>query len=266
MYLYFRFIKNAFLTNSAYRMNVFLRLFNRIMFLFINISIWKALYKGHFTMISNNGDISINDMITYAIISTAISVFINNTVIQRINYKIKTGEISMDLIKPMNFRTSVFCNEIGENCSRIVFELIPVLLISAVLFRINLPELDNFIVFLITLINGMLIQFFITYVLGLLGFWYLEVWHFDRLLDSLMQLFSGALIPLWFFPEFLVKVSNYLPFKLIYFTPISIYLGKFSLIEGVYSIMYQIIWIMLLLIIEKILWKHGIKKLVVQGG
>jgi len=119
---------------------------------------------------------------------------------------------------------------------------------------------------LLSIINGLLIYFLISYLLGMLGFWYMTIWHFKRLLEDTIRVFAGALIPLWFFPQFLVTVSNYLPFKYIYFIPISIYLQKISLAEAQKAIALQFIWLVTLLALEHFVWQKAIKKLVIQGG
>jgi len=264
--LYIEFIKNALLVNSTYRLNLFLRLFNRIIGLFISVSIWRALYGGTSETMSTMGSVSIKDMIMYSIISSAISVFISNNVIASMNDKIKSGQIALDLLKPINYKVWQFCNVVGRNISSVLLELVPVLIIGGLVFSFQIPTVINFIFFLIALLNGVIINFLITYILGILGFWYLEVWHFDRLLQDLVRLFSGAWIPLWFFPKVLVNISNYLPFKFIYFAPTTIYLSKVSYNEALIIILQQFIWIIGLLLIEKILWRKGIKKLVIQGG
>src|SRR6185436_4423303 len=108
--------------------------------------------------------------------------------------------------------------------------------------------------------------FLLAYLLGVTGFWYLEVWHLDRFLGDLVRLLSGAWIPLWFFPVFLLQVSAFLPFRLIYFAPLSIYLEKQSLATAISWIGQQVFWIFLLIVLEQLIWKRAVRKLVVQGG
>lgn len=266
MRLYIEFIKNSLLVNSTYRFNLFLRLFNRIIALFISVSIWKALYWGSAETASNMGSVSLKDMIMYSIISSSISVFISNNVISIMNDKIKSGAIGLDLLKPINYKAWQFCNVLGNNISSVIMELIPVVVIGSLVFGFQPTTFLNFVLFLAALFNGIVINFLITYILGLLGFWYLEIWHFDRLLQDLIRLFSGAWIPLWFFPGFLFVLSNYLPFKFIYFAPTSIYLQKVSLNESLVMLLQQFAWIAILLLLERLLWKKGIKRLVIQGG
>ena len=144
--------------------------------------------------------------------------------------------------------------------------LLPVLVLGIVFFSIKYPSVENLLLFFVITLNGIIISFQMSYIVGLIGFWYLSIWHLRFLLGSLIQLFPRVWIPLWFFPQILVEIANFLPFRLIYFAPISIYLGKVEFIDGLYMFMQQIIWIIVFFVTTKIMWSGGIRKLVVQGG
>ena len=90
--------------------------------------------------------------------------------------------------------------------------------------------------------------------------------HLDTITHNIIGLFSGSIVPLWFFPDALEKVSYFLPFRLIYFVPISVYLNKAGFFGSINLIMQQFIWIISLHLLMEGIWKLGIKKLVVQGG
>ncbi|SCZ09511.1 ABC transporter permease [Alkaliphilus peptidifermentans] len=264
MSLYMRFLLNAFLSKVAYKFDAYLGVISQCVFLFIHISIWKALYIS--AEIVDVSSIDLKTMITYSVISAGISLFINNSVIGIMDQKIRTGEIAIDLLRPMNLKTTLFYRKMGDTCFVMIFQFLPVVMIFSFILRINYPSIEFLLYFFITLINGMIIYFLITYIIGLIGFWYLSVWHLSRLLQDLVRLLSGSFIPLWFFPDILSTISLYLPFRFIYFVPISIFLGKVDVLEIYIMIALQIMWILILTIIEKVLWFKGIEKLVIQGG
>lgn len=266
MKLYYELIKNSLQTGMAYKFDTYLQLLNRLIGMFVQISIWLALYKGAGETSSNNGNISIGAMVTYVIVSTGITIIAGNDVIWRLDRKIKTGEIAMDLLKPISLKFSLLCTTVGQRVYLFLFQLLPTTIIAALFFGIQLPSWQNAILFIISLINGMIIYFIITYIIGLIGFWYLSIWHFSRMLEDLIRLFSGSVIPLWFFPGFLAKISAFLPFRLIYYTPITIFLQKVNAVEVCSILGQQILWILALLMLERVVWAKGITRLVIQGG
>lgn len=263
-------IKIAFRSRLAYRSEAGMLFFGRVLALFAQVAIWRALIDTQQGVSSSMGSITQREMVTYVVISRCISVFVSlfagYSPLWRMDDKIRTGEIAMDLSKPIPLRTALFFETIGNNLFEILFGLVPMIVLGALFFGFDVPSPAHFVLFLITTVNGLIIYFMISYVVGLIAFWYLEVWHLERLLNDLVTVFSGALIPLWFFPSFLITISEFLPFRLIYYTPISVYMEKLSFSAAGAQILQQFLWMGVLLLLERVLWKRGVTKLVVQGG
>jgi ABC-2 type transport system permease protein len=264
--LYLELMKTSFQASLAYRMEVFLHLFRSTITLFIQASIWIAIYIGNGAMASSAGSISLREMMTYAVLSSGISVLLTNNIIQRVDQKYRSGEIAMDLIKPIDFKMAIICEAVGKNAFRAIFELVPLVLVGALVFGMQGPAIGSLAFFAVSILLSAVILYLLTYVVSLLVLWYEIIWHFDALLNLLITLLSGAFIPLWFFPKFLSDLSMFLPFKLIYYAPIAIYLEKTSLSDALWMIAQQALWIGALILLGKWVWRRGIKKMVVQGG
>ena len=268
--LYWEFIRIAFRSRAAYRAEVALLFVSRVLALFVQVAIWRALLGAQGKTDSTLGSITLREMVTYVVVSQCISVFISlfagYSPMSQLGGKIRTGGIAMDLTKPVGLRENVFFSNLGNMLFEAIIGALPMLLIGAVVFGIDVPPVPYLLVFAVVTLNGLLLYFMISYVVGLLAFWYLEIWHFERLLNDLIKVFSGALIPLWFFPPFLVALSEWLPFRLIYYVPISFYLEKIPLADAGALILQQAFWLGILLWIERFLWRRGVEKLVVQGG
>lgn len=270
MKLYWEFVKIAFRSRLAYRSEVGVLFVGRILALFVQVAIWKALLGVEGRAESSIGSITLREMVTYVIISRTIAVFVSlfagYSPLWRIGEKIQNGEIAMDLTRPVGLRENLFFETLGNNLFEIIFGALPMLLAGALFFGLDVPPPAYLLLFAAAAVNGLLIYFMLSYMAGLIAFWYLTVWHLERFLNDLILVFSGALIPLWFFPPFLVTVSEWLPFRLIFYTPISIYLEKHSMPEVGSLILQQFAWLGVLLLVERVMWKRGVRKLVIQGG
>lgn len=82
----------------------------------------------------------------------------------------------------------------------------------------------------------------------------------------IMNVFSGALVPLYLFPNWLVQIADVLPFKAVFHIPLSIYVGKMTGLEILYSIGYQVFWVGILFTFCSFIWVMAKKRLVVQDG
>ena len=266
MRAYIELIKTVFKANLAYRVNYFFGLAGHILWLIIWVAVWRALLGASGETATDTGTVTIRDMITYVVISRTISVLITQVIIDVMDERIRTGQISMDLIKPINFQAFMFCHVTGNSLFQFLFQLLPVFGIGALCFGIQYPSAQNFLLFCISVVNAAAINFLITYIIGLLGFQILSIWVFRRFIGDLISLFSGSYIPLWFFPNFLISISLYLPFRLIYFMPISIYLNKLEVVDSLWIILLQLLWIVMLYGFTQLLWRLMVRRLVIQGG
>ena len=83
---------------------------------------------------------------------------------------------------------------------------------------------------------------------------------------TVSDLFSGAMIPIFLFPAFLMNIAYLMPFQAIYNIPLSIYIGKITGFDILNSIFVQIFWLAVLSAISYLVWKKAENKIVIQGG
>lgn len=63
-----------------------------------------------------------------------------------------------------------------------------------------------------TLINSIILLFFIYSLIGISGFWFIEVGSAFRAYQVFIQIFCGGFIPLSVFGENLVNIMKFTPF------------------------------------------------------
>lgn len=262
MSVYIEFIKKSFQQRYTYKVNTYIYLLGSLITLLIQINVWYALLGER----SVKG-ITFDDMINFVIINMIVRSLTYSSIANRLAEKIQNGLIAIDFIRPINLKYYLISEEIGRNCFNAIFNSIPVCMVAIVFFKFQLPvSTMGLILFIISILNGMSLILFLNYVLGLLCFWFKTAFSINWFLNACTALFSGFVVPLWFYPEWLLNISKVLPFRLISFEPISIYLGKLSVAESVKVIIIQYIWIIILLILEKVIWKKAQRIITVQGG
>ena len=85
-------------------------------------------------------------------------------------------------------------------------------------------------------------------------------------MQAVVNLLSGMLIPIAFFPEWAQLIINLLPFSSSIYTPTMIYLGKISGTDILIALGLQIFWVIVLKVISKKMWQSLIKNLTILGG
>jgi ABC-2 type transport system permease protein len=81
-----------------------------------------------------------------------------------------------------------------------------------------------------------------------------------------ISLFSGSVIPLWFFPDWLERFAGYLPFQGIYFVPNAIFVGELSGQALLTALLTQVVWALICYGLLRFVWAKASMKIVVQGG
>lgn len=245
-----------------YPINLWSKSIGRILFVYLQVCLWTALYSKGITSAASGDQIRTIFSIIFS--NIVFSVMECNTV-SLINDKIRSGEIAMDLMKPMNFMAYTFSIYIGENIANFVFRTIPLAVIAVVFWRTFIVDFHFIGLFLISLILSFILNFIYSFIIGLIAFWLMVTWPLNMLLNSIYKFFSGVWIPTFLLPFGLNLVSSVLPFKYIYSCPMNVILAT-DFKTAAMQLLYQLLWCVSLYVLSLIIWTCGRKKLVIQGG
>lgn len=256
-------IKINIKVNLAYAINAWGAFIVTLLQIFVFYYIWMAIYKTDSVI---NG-ISKEQIVTYIILSRILYTQVTSGFIPRIGRRIQTGDISMDLLKPMDFQLFMFFGRIGDFLSFFVMTAVPILIICSLFLGMQAPaNALTFVYFLLSLLMAIAVSFFVEYWVGLLTFYTNYSWGLQTFQEALVSMFSGVLIPLSFFPGWLRTITDLLPFQQMSYSPVSIYLG---IVKGkqVFEVLgFQFLWIVILFVLSRLFYSFAIKKITVQGG
>jgi ABC-2 type transport system permease protein len=258
--------KNAFLSQTTYRVNTLFSIISGLITVYIEVEIWRALYGGRSTVGTPEVVVPFASLVNYVFISMFISVTVFNSLISKLNQRVRNGQIALDLIRPIRFVRLLFDEVVGENFYKMVFQFGPIGIFGMIFFRDVIVQPHYVFYTIVSFLNAFCLYFLMTFCLGLLSFWFTEVWQLAFILDGFMKLFSGSWVPLWFFPEALRQWVGYLPFHLVFYDPISIVLNLVDAERCLAIVLTQLGWIGVLIAAAYSIWKAGVSKLSIQGG
>lgn len=261
--MYFEFFLKSFSQQFVYRTNTFLHVVNSFIYLFVTISIWSALYVNK---VSVDG-INISEMLTYVLMAQFVGNIVRLPISSYIAGRASSGIISIDFIRPVNLKMCAISDSLGKMVFNALTSGIPMILLGSLLWGLVLPsDFYRWIYFIISLLLAIMLYSSLEYIMGLTSFWTKTDFHIRWIIGAFMTLFSGSHIPLWFYPEPIKTIADMLPFKYFIFEPINIFLGKTSVNDSLNIILFQIIWLIIFLVIEKIIWHFAQRVVTVQGG
>lgn len=205
-------------------------------------------------------------LITYILAINLISSLVMGTRMGEVADDILSGNIANDFLKPISYFKYMLSKEIadkGVNLFFSVIEIITLMLIFKPEVLIQSSTL-NYLFFLIALILGVIISFFISLALSCLAFWSNDVWAPRFIYITVVSMLAGSLFPLDVLPKFLYNLLLLTPFPYLMYLPVKLFINGISM-QLRFPIAMAILWTILMFFISKIIWKYGVKNYSAYG-
>jgi ABC-2 type transport system permease protein len=261
--LYMEFGRVGFVNALAYRLRYFTGIATYFIYVSVYYFIWKAIYE-HSTSIEG---FDFSHLLTYIGVGWIIRSFYFNNIDQELAYQVIEGRLAMDLIKPVNIQLMYVARAAGESVFRLVLLTAPTALLLFVVFPLRLPSsARHMAVFVVSVALSFLIVAAINFIVGTFALRLQSILGLLRAKFFLLELFSGLLLPISFFPGIFQRIFGVLPFEYISYVPMLIYLGKLAGSSLLRAICIQIFWVAVLLAIGNAMWSWSSRKVTIQGG
>ncbi len=207
---------------AAYRTHSMVSIFVGPAYYLVQFFIWRAVYSGQGQL----AGLTLSDMLSYYAAAALIGYLTMDFADWNLQMLIRTGKYLNFALKPMNHRFFAFSQKLGHRTLGLLYEVLPVALIFGLVFRINLMP-RHLPLTILSVMFSFLINFYIHYAIGLLGFWFTQTGGIRSVYALLVSVFSGVLLPLTFYPEAVQRVMMFLPFQYITYVPAMVWTGRY---------------------------------------
>jgi ABC-2 type transport system permease protein len=253
----------TYMVGIVYRFGFLFTIFGNIVYLGVAYYLWKSIYRYSDTI----RGLTFNETFIYVALGSAIFILLKTYADWFIHYEIREGIIANYLTKPLDFQVYNLFANLGSLLMNLTAVTLPTALVMIFVFKVKIAFGIGLLLFPISLLLAFLISFSIDYFIGLLGFYSESVWGFSTTKEILVTVFSGALIPLQFFPETMQKVLFWLPFQAIYHTPLMMITRPNQGLDVFLPMMLvQVFWAVALFILARMFYNQAIKVLRIAGG
>jgi ABC-2 type transport system permease protein len=260
---YLDIIRIRFLMMLAYRVNYY----SGIIIYAINIGAYYFLWEAIYGVQKELGGFTLAQMTTYVAVSWMARAFYFNNLDREIANEIRDGSVAIQFIRPYNYLFVKLMQGFGEGIFRLFLFMVPGLAIVCLIFPVKLPtDPSVWLLYFVMLIFSFLINTQINMLVGLFAFFVENNEGMLRMKRVLVDLFSGVVVPISFFPGWLAVTMKWLPFQAITYLPSSVFTGRTTghdvwLVLGV-----QLLWFLVLIIPISLVWRQARSRLFVQGG
>ncbi len=263
MKLFLELARRAFRRQMSYRAATLAGVATNFFFGMLRALIMIALYGQQTEVVG----LTLRDAITYTALTQAIIGYLSLFYWYDLMHSVYTGAIASDLLKPVDTFVYWLAQDVGRAWAAFITRGLTIMLAYALLIDISFPRTPlDWLHLAIALLLALLVSFTWRFIANLPAFWIPNARGIGRFFFMTSMFFSGFLMPLRFFPDWVVKIAYLTPFPYTVNTVIEVYLGLLTGPQLYLTFLYQILWALGLFLLGQLILRAGVRRLVVLGG
>lgn len=262
---YIPFFRANIMQIYIYRGAVWLWLLVDVFQFVMMIFLWQSVYSEQAVI----GGFTLNDMLVYYLLTIFFFIFTEIEAMFIMGEEIKEGRISLYLIKPIKYRLRLYAETAGRAIG-IAMLILPIITIVGIIMTVILHiswqmTLEQIVLALLYIPLIFVLMFEYSFLFGTLVIYLNNIFGLAIFMSMFIRMVSGQLIPLILYPDVLYKIVTTLPFKYVSYPPL-ILLGKIGMDQAWLGLLFLGVWGLIFVLINRIIFKFSIKKMVVFGG
>jgi len=211
--------------------------------------------------------ITLQGAITYAALGQALIGYLHMFPWFELMNTVYTGDIASDLLKPMNYFSFWLAQDFGRAIVNFLLRGVTVMIGYAFIFDLYWPSGPSQILAIaISMLLSWLVSFSWRFLINLISFWTPNAVGILRFFYVLSWFFSGFLMPLRFYPQWVIRISYLLPFPHMMNSTMEVYLGVLQGPEIFMALISQALWVLGLVAAGQLVLRMGVRRLVILGG
>ena len=249
-----------------YRVNFYFGMISMVFPMCIQYFLWTSIFSSgeqetHFGY-------TLPQMLSYAAFAVITSRIIFGGFIYEVNSEIKSGGLAKYLVRPMRYMPYQAVCYLGEKCVSILLGSVLIVVVS-ILFNTGWSHtitIPNILLYFLVLVFAVILNFVIYFSICGAGFWMRDATGAIFITTVVSNIISGGVFPLDIFSEKLQLILKLFPFSYTNYFPVSVLCGRISGNDIYVGIMLQLSWILIVVLLQQIVWKQGVKRYTAVGG
>lgn len=188
---------------------------------------------------------------------------------------IRSGGVAYELLRPLDLYGFWYARTLAFRAAPTLLRMVPMILFA--FFGLPLVGLGEWALpapagpaaaglFAVSMLITLLLGTAITMILHASLLWTISGEGFNRLMLGVVPVFSGLVVPLPLFPDWLQPLLFWQPFRGLADVPYRIYSGHIPASEAFLELAMQVAWTALVVVFGMWLLRVAGRRLVVQGG
>ncbi|GJM41695.1 MAG: ABC transporter permease [Ardenticatenaceae bacterium] len=263
MRLFWEIALRSFRRHLTYRAATIAGLITNFGFGWLRVSVLLALYDGRSVV----EGLTVSGLYAYVALTQAVITYLAFFGWIELMNSVYTGEVGSDLLKPMNFFRFWLAKDAGRALVALLLRGVVIMLFFSLVFPMTYPNsIGQWLALAAAIILSWLVSFTYRFLLNLAAFWTPNAKGISRFGYVISWFFSGFLMPLRLFPEWVQTIASWTPFPHMLNTVVEIYIGTLQGTAVWQALILQAAWAVGLAIIGQLVLKTAVRRLVILGG
>jgi ABC-2 type transport system permease protein len=260
---YWMLVRCVLMSGVNHRVHFFLMSLGNIIYILLIYYLWKSIYANS----SQLNGLSFQQTFVYLAMGSSLFWLFTTWVEYDMSQGLINGTIVSRLLRPLDLQLYYFFDALGYITNNFLLIMFPALLMMFLLFKVSISFGWNLLWFGLSVAVSFVITFHIDYIIGLISFYTESIWGISIIKEVIVTTFSGAVVPLQFFPGVIHSVVEGLPFQTIYHTPLMLLISP-QLSSGKVAVMLliQLLWMMFCVGLARFIYIRAIRKITINGG
>ena len=231
------------------------------------IFLWAAIFNGSGGQ--RIGGMTYHEMVAYYMLTLVSRAFSSMPgLANQIAALVRTGDIKKFLIQPVDLLGFLFLSRVAHKLAYYMVATGPFILMFYLArgFFSGWPDATTMAAFILSLLLGYLLGFFLEACLGLVAFWFLEVGSllFVYMLFSFFR--SGHMFTLDILGQPYRTIVFLIPLHYLAYFPAAVFLGKVQGWDLVMGLSLEAFWVAFFFFLARFMFRRGVKRYSAFGG
>jgi len=246
----------------VYRAEMAMRAVQMVLFMGIFVALWSTAFG-----VSGRAELagySLAEVVWYLAMTETIALSTSRVFIE-IGEAVKAGGVAYQLARPLSYPLYQVANSLGNSTPRFALNLLTATAVAGLGTGQWPGSLRGILAFVGMAALALLLDSLIAVLIGLLAFWIEEVtpafWIYQKLLFTV----GGLFLPLEMFPQWLRRLTRWLPFQFITYAPARAFVD-FEPGFVLRAAAGQAAYVAALSALVALVWGRARRRLVIHGG
>lgn len=263
MNAYWALLRARFRTLLQYRAAALAGFGTQLFWGLIRVMVFDAFYRST----SAPQPMSYAQTVTYLWLIQAMLLLIPFRLDGEILAMIRDGTVAYELVRPTDLYWYWFSRNVAGRTAPVLLRATPMFLVAGLFLGLRPPvSVAAGLSWLLALVGAVSLSCALGTLMVITGLWTLSGDGIARLLSVAAMVFSGATVPLPFFPAWAQQILDWLPFRGLIDTPFRLYIGHAPPSSAWALFTHQVAWTLILVLLGRWLLSRGLRRLVIQGG